>query len=233
MLSFLSYDERDVPASQPPKAPFQPVTPDRVDTRSRVVEVLRRGPTTLDELVNELGLTRTALRLQLAVLERDGSVVRRGVRRGRTKPAHVYELTGHAEQRLSRAYIPVLTQLLHVLADRLSSAEFDAVMRDVGRELLAEQPRPRGALRARTEAASGLLNELGGLTDVSEEGQDLVIRSHGCPLAAAAVHHPETCNAMESLVSEFVGATVRQRCERTTRPRCRFLIAADDGSSAA
>ncbi len=136
--------------------------------------MLRRGPATLDELVNELGLTRTAVRLQLAVLERDGSVERRGMRRGRTKPAHVYELTGQAEQRLSRAYIPVLTQLLHVLADRLSSAEFDAVMRDVGRELLAGQPRPRGARKARAEAASDLLNELGGLTDVSEEDH----RSH-------------------------------------------------------
>jgi len=155
------------------------------------------------------------------------------MRRGRTKPAHVYELTGHAEQRLSRAYIPVLTQLLHVLAERLSSAEFDAVMRDVGRELLAGQPRPRGELKARAAAASELLNQLGGLTAVSEEHHDLIIRSHGCPLAAAAVHHPETCNAMESLVSEFVGATVTQRCERTNRPRCRFLIASKDDSSAA
>ena len=195
--------------------------------------MLRRGPATLDDLVNELGLTRTAVRLQLAVLERDGSVVRRGMRRGRTKPAHVYELTTQAEQRLSRAYIPVLTQLLHVLAARLSSAEFDAVMRDVGRELLAGQPRPRGPLKARAQAASDLLNELGGLTDVSEEGPDLMIRSHGCPLAAAAIHHPETCNAVESLVTEFVGATVRQRCDRTDRPRCRFLIAGEDDSSAA
>ena len=198
-----------------------------------MIDVLRRGPATLDDLVGALGLTRTAVRLQLAVLERDGSVERRGMRRGRTKPSHVYELTGQAEQRLSRAYIPVLTQLLHVLAERLSSAEFDAVMRDVGRELLAGQSRPRGALKARAAAASALLNELGGLTNVSEEGHDLIIRSHGCPLAAAAVHHPEACNAMESLVSEFVGATVRQRCERTNRPRCRFLIAGDDGSSAA
>jgi predicted ArsR family transcriptional regulator len=209
------------------------VTPDRADTRSRVIEVLRRGPTTLDELVNELGLTRTAVRLQVAILERDGSVERRGVRRGRTKPAHVYELTGEAEQRLSRAYIPVLTQLLHVLSDRLSRTEFDDVMRDVGRELLAGHAKPRGTLRARAEAASELLNELGGSTDVNEEGPDLIIRSHGCPLAATAVDHPETCSAMASLVSEFVGSTVTQRCERTNRPRCRFQIAGGDGNSAA
>ena len=55
----------------PPLHIFTPVTPMRADTRSRVVEVLRRGPKTLDQLVGELGLTRTAIRLQLAALERD------------------------------------------------------------------------------------------------------------------------------------------------------------------
>jgi hypothetical protein len=33
---------------------------------------------------------------------------------------------------------------------------------------------------------------------------------------------------MESLVSEFVGARVTQRCDRTGRPRCCFQIAADE-----
>jgi predicted ArsR family transcriptional regulator len=204
--------------------------PDR--TRDRVIETLRRGAATLDELVEELSLTRTAVRLQLAGLERDGQVVRRGMRRGRTKPSHVYELTSEAEQQLSRAYIPVLTQLLHVLNTRLSEAEFDDVMRAVGRELLAGQARPTGALRTRAQAASNLLNQLGGLTEVVEDERGLLIRSYGCPLAATAVHHPETCSAMESFVTEFVGAPVMQACERADRPRCRFRLP-PDGSSAA
>ena len=205
----------------------------RDEPRSRVISALRRGAMTLDQLVGEIGLTRTALRLHLATLERDGLVARRGLRAGRTKPAHVYELTEEAEQRLSRAYIPVLTQLLHVLAQRLPHAEFDAVMRAVGRELLADRPRPRGPMRDRAEAASGLLDQLGGLTEVVERDGVLVIRSHGCPLAATAASHPETCSAMESLVSEFVGAAVVERCDRTGRPKCCFQIAIADGESVA
>lgn len=204
-------------------------------TRQRVVTALRRGPRTLEQLVRELGLTRTAIRLHLTTLERDGHVTRRGLRPGRTKPSHEFELTTEAEQQLSRAYIPVLTQLLHVLSDRLSRGEFDQIMRAVGRELLSQRARPRGALRERVNAASDLLNQLGGLTEVREDGNagDLIIQSHGCPLAATAVDHPETCSAMESLVSEFVGSPVRQRCDRTDRPRCCFQITNGDGESAA
>ena len=46
----------------------------RDQTRTRVITALRRGPMTLDQLVSEVGLTRTAVRLQLAALERDGQV---------------------------------------------------------------------------------------------------------------------------------------------------------------
>jgi len=205
----------------------------RDQTRTRVITALRRAPMTLDQLVSELGLTRTAVRLQLAALERDGQVEWLGLQPGRTKPAHIYALTSSAEQQLSRAYVPVLTQLLHVLSTRLSPPEFEGVMRDVGRGLLVDRARPRGTLRERAGSASRLLDQLGGMTEVVEEGPDLVIRSHGCPLAATALHHAETCSAMESLVSEFVGTAVTQHCERTPRPRCRFHIPDAAGDSAA
>jgi predicted ArsR family transcriptional regulator len=206
---------------------------ERDHTRSRVIDLLRRGPLTLDELAAELSVTRTAIRLQLTALERDGHVARRGIKRGKTKPSQVYELTAIGERELSRAYIPVLTELLHVLSDRLDRAEFESVMRAVGRRLVDSRPAARGTARARVDQASELLNQFGGLTEVDEEGPDLLIRSHGCPLAATAVDHPETCSAMESLVSEFVGASVTQECDRSDRPRCRFRLANAGRGSAA
>lgn len=202
-------------------------------SRARVVEALRRGPRTLEQLVDELGLTRTAVRLQLAVLESEAAVVRRGFLRGRTKPSQVYELTSAAEEQLSRAYVPVLSQLLHVLADRLPPEQFDAIMRDVGRGLVVDRAPLRGTLRERVDAASQVLNQLGGLTEVRAEDDAFVIQSYGCPLGATAKDHPETCAAMESLVGELAGASARQRCDRTDRPRCCFVVSPLDGETAA
>jgi predicted ArsR family transcriptional regulator len=92
-----------IPEDSEQGAPSDDAAVVRDQTRTRVVTALRRGPRTLDQLVTELGLTRTAIRLQLAVLERDGQVEWRGVQPGRTKPAHVYALTDGAERQLSRA----------------------------------------------------------------------------------------------------------------------------------
>jgi len=42
-----------------------------------------------------------------------------------------------------------------------------------------------------------------------------IIWSHGCPLAAGTAEHPEACNALESMPSEFVGAKVTKCCGYT------------------
>ena len=200
----------------------------REQTRGRVVAALRPAPMTLDRLVAALGLTRTAVRMQLAALERDGLVARRGLQPGRTKPAQIYELTAEAEHQLSSAYIPLLRQLMGVLADRLPSGELDDVMRETGRGLAAERARPRGSLRERVHAVSVLLNDFGGHTTVEERSRGFVIRSHGCPVAAAASRYPETCSALESLVSSVVGSRVEQCCDRAPRPRCCFKVSPPD-----
>jgi predicted ArsR family transcriptional regulator len=179
---------------------------------------------TVDELAVALDLTRTAVRAQLATLQHDDLVEQRGARRGTSKPARTYGVTMQAELLFSRAYIPILRQLLHVLARRTSSAEFDSIMHEVGRGMMADRASARGSLRERVVRASSLLNELGGLSEVEEEDGLYVIKSHGCPLAAATAEHPEACNALESLLNEFVGTRVTKCCDRYDRERCCFEI---------
>lgn len=195
-------------------------------TSGKILELLRRGPKTVDELARALDLTRTAVRAQLATLMRDQLVERRGSRRGFSKPSHIYGVTAQTELLFSRAYVPILTQLLHTLAGRMTRRKFDSIMHEVGRQLLQGRAVPRGSLGERVAGASALLNELGGLTEISQENGGYTIRSHGCPLAAATIDHPEVCTALESLLSEFVGSRVTKCCDRYNRERCCFEVSA-------
>jgi predicted ArsR family transcriptional regulator len=106
----------------------------------------------------------------------------------------------------------------------MSREEFDSVMRDGGRELMVGHAKPHGPLGDRVSRASLLLSDLGGLSEVREEDGRYVIRSHGCPLAAATADHPEACNAVESLLTELVGASVSNCCDRYARAQCCFEI---------
>src|SRR6476661_5533436 len=118
-------------------------------TAGRVAELLRQQERTVDELATELHLTGNAVRLHLTRLERDGVVERAGSRAGVSRPSALYRLTTEGELRFSHAYVPLLTQLLHVLSVRLRPRTFDAVLRQVGRELMVGRLRPVGTLRQR------------------------------------------------------------------------------------
>lgn len=197
--------------------------------RGRIVSLLQRGPLTVDDIASKLTLSASGVRAQITAMERDGVVRRVGQRMGTTRPSRIFELTPEVDQLLSRAYIPLLTQLVDVFAAGLPPRQVDALLRQAGKQLAGElsTARPAGTLQARVEAASELLNEqLGAVTHVERSG-GYVIRGEGCPLSALTGKHPAVCRAMESLVKQVVGASVRECCERADRPRCCFEIKAD------
>ena len=203
-------------------------------TRGRIVGMLRRGPLTVDELATGLGLTDNAIRVQLAGMERDGLVRRSGMRRGVTRPSHVFELTPELEQLLSKAYVPLLSQIVRVFAATEPPERFDALLREAGRALARELPlrMPDGPLESRVRAASQLLNsELGALTEVEHSDGSYTIRGHGCPLAALTGKQPSVCHAVESMLGELLDTHVHECCDRSGRPRCCFHVAPPTGGT--
>ena len=196
-------------------------------SRGRIVALLRRGGLTADDIATKFDLTRSAVRIQISAMERDGVVRKAGKRPGTTRPSHVYELTPEVEQLLSKAYLPLLTHLVGVFAEALPAQQVETLLRRTGKGLaddLSGETRASGSLKSRAAAASELMNEhLGALTHVEGNG-GIVIRGAGCPLAALTGKHEGVCLAMESLVSEIVGAPVHECCDRDARPRCCFEI---------
>lgn len=198
-------------------------------SRGRIVSLIQMGPLTADDIATKLGLTRSAVRIQLTAMERDGVVRRAGKRPGTTRPSHLFELTPEVEQLLSKAYLPLLTHLVDVFAASLPAQQVESLLRRTGTALADEMPAAeasRGDLKERMTRASELLNEhLGALTHVETNGS-ISIRGAGCPLSALTGKHPGVCLAIESFVSEIVGARVSECCDRDSRPRCCFEIVA-------
>jgi predicted ArsR family transcriptional regulator len=203
----------------------RPPGPDSLaGTRGRIVDIIRRSPATATEIATQLELTYNAVRAHLAVLERDGLVRSAAIRRGDTRPAVVYELAPDVDDVLSRAYMPFASHLVRVLGERVDEADLDEVMREVGRRLAQDRSRPRGSVMERVEAASALLQELGAPNELELENGTVRIRGFGCLLAAAVQGRPQVCHAMETLLEEYIGAAVRECCDRSKRPQCCFEI---------
>jgi len=196
-------------------------------TRGQIVALLRQRESTADEIASQLGLTTNAIRAQMSDMEKDGVVRRIAQRRGATRPSHVFALSAEMEQLLSRAYIPLMTQFLHVFTSALPAPEVERLMREAGRRLareLTHRSLRSGRWSSRIKAASDLLNEeLGAQTHPERNGQ-YRIRGVSCPLSALTGKHPTVCLAVESFLAEAIGASVRECCDRDVKPRCCFEI---------
>lgn len=196
-------------------------------TRGRILTLLRRENSTVDDLAQSLDLTDNAVRAHLAALERDGLVRQHGERRGSSKPAYIYELAPEAENLIPKPYGQVLNELLQVLDERVSRDALQEMLRAAGHRIAAQWTIPEGDLRLRAQAAVDVLNELGGMAELKEEDSHLTIRSFSCPLAVIVPEHPEACGLAERLVAELIGMPVQEQCDQGKRPRCRFSIQAE------
>ena len=202
----------------------EPGTGSLAGTRGRIIDLVRRSPSTVSEIAATLDLTYNAVRGHLTALERDGLVRTGEPRRGGTRPSAVYELAPGVDDALSRAYMPFASHLVRTLTDSLPEPQLDEIMREAGRRLSTEWPRAQGTVTQRVENASALLQELGAPNEVRRTNGTLEIHGFGCLLAAAVHGKPHVCRAMEALLGAFLGTAVRECCNRGERPRCCFAI---------
>jgi predicted ArsR family transcriptional regulator len=205
----------------------QPGTGSLAGTRGRIIDLIRRSPTTVTDIATALDLTYNAVKGHLTALQREGLVRVGEQRRGETRPSAVYELAPGVDDALSRAYMPFASHLVRALTESLPESQLDEIMRDAGRRLATEWPRPGGTMTQRVEKAATVLQELGAPNEVERENGTLRIRGFGCLLSAAVHGKPHVCRAMEALLSAFLDTPVRECCDRGDRPRCCFEIAAE------
>jgi predicted ArsR family transcriptional regulator len=195
-------------------------------TRRLVLDVLRRGPHTVDELGKALALSGPAVRAHLETLGRDGLVAAGAARATARRPSRTYVLAPGAEALFCQGALPFLDRLLGAIDGGLPPEDAERLARAAGRALaggVAEGPLP-----ARVGAASAALDRLGGATKVKSRRNGVVtyeIVGMSCPLGSIARAHPSVCLAIESFVAAMTGARAQQHCHRAdAQPHCAFTV---------
>lgn len=192
----------------------------------KVLERLRDGPKTVDELATALGLTSNAVRDQLRKLVASNLAEISGRRPGVSKPSALYSLTLDGEIQFSTLYLPVLSQFLRVAETACKGKQLGALMSETGRDLGNRYTKPSGSTRQRTDAAAKLLGGFGAIPKVTTRDGVIVIRSAWCPLSALTSEQPAACRILQSLLREYIGRPTRICCIQGEDPRCCFEVTA-------
>ncbi len=92
-------------------------------TRAKIIELLRRRPeTTVEVLTRELNLAPATVRRHLDVLQRDGKVAMRAVRRVSGRPHFAFTLTESGEAELGGHHLRITRRLVQELS-RLGASD--------------------------------------------------------------------------------------------------------------
>jgi DeoR family transcriptional regulator, suf operon transcriptional repressor len=190
----------------------------------KVLAQLRDGPRTVEEIAASLRITPNAVRNQLRKLEEWKLAARTGSRPTVSKPSALYSITLDGEIQFSTIYLPVLSQFLRVAEGQCPGRRLGSWMRETGKTLGSRYQKPEGSARQRIEDAAQLLKSFGGLPRIRRQNGHTVMESSACPLSALTSEHPAACRILESLLAEYLGASVRTCCITGSDPSCCFEI---------
>jgi predicted ArsR family transcriptional regulator len=195
-------------------------------TRGRIVaELRRRGSASASDLADAFDLSPNAVRQQLVVLERDGLVAERAVRRGPTKPTLEFSLTPAADelfpQRYDRLVSSVLREVRRQYGDAAIARIFDSIsdraVRRAKRAVTAARPEERVSQLAE------LLRRDGVVAEYSLIDGGFALHEHNCPYSAVAKEHPEMCHVVHHMIDETIGGEMEQTESLATGGKeCRF-----------
>jgi len=194
-----------------------------------VLLLLKRKPdSTLEEVANDLGVSKVAALGHLQRLESDG-LVERSYEAGRVgRPRVRFRLTGRAGELFPQAYTEMSLCALEFIERKLGRAAVGELLAQRAGEV-ADRNWARlreGPLTARVAELSRIRTEGGYMAEVTARRRSSVeLLEHNCPILALAQRFPEACETERRLFSSMLHAevTVSHRVVAGD-PVCRFLI---------
>jgi predicted ArsR family transcriptional regulator len=204
-------------------------------TRGKIVGALRsRGAASAFDLAAEFALSPNAIRQQLVILERDGLVAGKSVRRGKTKPTHEYSLTPQADRYFPQAYDRMLGAVLREVRLNGGDAGVAQIFDGIAKRVVGKmQPGLEGkSTLERLEAIADNIRGSGVAVEVEEHDGTIVLREHNCPYANVVSEHPECCTVIHTMLDEVVSPEVKQTESLATGgAECRFEVASGHSQS--
>jgi len=197
-------------------------------TRGRIVaELRRRGSASAAELAQLFELSPNAVRQQLVVLERDGLVVERAVRRGPTKPTLEFSLTRDADALFPQRYDRLLSSVLREVRQQYGDSAIGKIFDSISERAVSRAKRNVTGATAeqRVSQLTEMLQHDGVVAEYSLIDGGFALHEHNCPYSAVAQDHPEMCHVVHHMIDETIGGSMQQTESLATGGKeCRFEI---------
>lgn len=197
------------------------------DPRSGILNLLKRGELSVDDLSPQLGISPTATRQHLSILERDGLITRTSVKEKVGRPKVFYSLTEKSEKLFPKAYSELVKWVIKDMIERAGPEAVRAMMGRFGTEQ-ASYYKERVESDGDVESVVEILNELGTYAELKREDGHLQIREYNCLVYEIAMEFGEiVCEFDRSFIGSLLNTNVELKsCIARGDKCCSFEVEA-------
>ncbi len=190
----------------------------------------RRGPMTVAEMSDQLGVTGTAVRNRLGRLLESGLIERRaeGEARGRGRPRHAYMASVEAQKRLGQNYadlaVALWGELMTTVEDRKLRRNLFARITERLADLYRREVSSPG-WEGRLVQLTSLLHDRGVEAEVARDpaGASPILRQHSCPYYELAESDRNICALERKMFEKVLGLALRlSQCRLDGDHSCDF-----------
>lgn len=203
---------------------------DESSTRREIVHILRtRGPLTVGELGERLGITHVAVRRHLTSLERDGLLTSVQERLPMGRPTRVYSLTEAADELFPKKYGALTLEALEFIAEagddmleRFFAGRGKSMSQKYGPEVrTGTDLEDRVTRLAEIQMANGYLAHV-----ERGEGDTLVLTEFNCPVHQVSRKYQHACHHELEFFRDVLGTdrVERVECIASGGACCRYII---------
>ncbi|SFI87436.1 helix-turn-helix transcriptional regulator [Thermoflavimicrobium dichotomicum] len=198
-------------------------------TRNQILVLLKtKGPLTVSDMAEHLGVTEMAVRRHLNTLERDQLVTSQLLRQSMGRPTSQYFLTEKSEEFFPKNYHTFTLDLLEDLEERHGEEIIEELFRSREKRLTETyQDRFKGLnLRERVEELAKLQDSKGYMVKWEENDQDsFTLIEYNCPIAQVANRYNQACSCELNWFRRLLDAEVEQyTCKAKGGQNCIYYI---------
>jgi len=195
------------------------------DARAEILNFLKQHDSYVDELSSKLGISSTATRQHLAILERDGLIKRTLVKEKMGRPKIFYSLTERAEAFFPKAYSEFFKWIIRDMIER----EGVEIVREMMARMGAEQASYyKGRLKGNgdVESVMELLNDLGSFAELEREDGQIIIKEYNCLIYEIAMAFGEDmCEFDRNFIGGLLNSSVELKsCMARGDRFCSFAL---------
>jgi len=189
----------------------------------------RRRGLTVDELSQELAISRNAVNQHLTSLEANGFIENSSLSSTGGRPSRVYTLTENGLELFPKHYALFSNLLIHWIRQKLGSKELKACLSDLGKQVAQEfvgRVQKNTAPAKKISEVATILHELGyeAQVELNPENSPEII-ANNCVFHQLANECNEVCELDLTLLSELLNANIdHKECMAKGGQCCRFGI---------